>query len=96
MGGYENIILEVDLFLGGKMDISEVSEDDKERFIGGSGVLLQNSFLIASISDQVPFRGKPLMILNGPLTGTNLPGTSRLSFVEISSNRGSGANPRAG
>jgi len=34
MGGYKNNILEVDLSTC-KMDITDVSEDDKRRFIGG-------------------------------------------------------------
>jgi len=57
MGGYKNRILEVDLS-SGKMDISDVSEDDKKRFIGGSGVsakLFLDRFDIRSSA----FRRKP-------------------------------------
>jgi aldehyde:ferredoxin oxidoreductase len=45
MGGYKNRILEVDLSIG-RMDVSDVSEDDKKRFIGGSGVSENPTFLL--------------------------------------------------
>ena len=76
MGGYKNRILEVDLS-SGKMDISDVSEDDKKRFIGGSGVSAKLFLDRFDIRSSALSPENPLMILNGPLTGTNLPGTSR-------------------
>ena len=76
MGGYKNRILEVDLSTG-KMDISDVSEDDKKRFIGGSGVSAKLFLDRFDIQSDSLSPGNPLMIMNGPITGTNLPGTSR-------------------
>jgi aldehyde:ferredoxin oxidoreductase len=76
MGGYKNRILEVDLSTG-KTDISDVSEDDKKRFIGGSGVSAKLFLDRFDIQCNALSPENPLMIMNGPLTGTNLPGTSR-------------------
>ncbi len=76
MGGYKNRILEVDLSTG-KMDISDVSEDDKKRFIGGSGVSAKLFLDRFDIRSNALSPENPLMIMNGPLAGTNLPGTSR-------------------
>ena len=76
MGGYKNRILEVDLSIG-KMDITDVSEDDKKRFIGGSGVSAKLFLDRFDIQSNALSPGNPLIIMNGPITGTNLPGTSR-------------------
>jgi aldehyde:ferredoxin oxidoreductase len=76
MGGYKNRILEVDLSTG-KMDTADVSEADKKRFIGGSGVSAKLFLDRFDIRSNAFSPENPLMIMNGPLTGTNLPGTSR-------------------
>ena len=76
MGGYKNRILEVDLSIG-RMDVSDVSEDDKKRFIGGSGVSAKLFLDRFDIQSNALSPGNPLMIMNGPITGKNLPGTSR-------------------
>jgi aldehyde:ferredoxin oxidoreductase len=78
MGGYKNRILEVDLSTS-KMDVSDVNEDDKRRFIGGSGVSAKLFLDRFDIRLNALSPENPLIIMNGPLTGTNLPGTSRFA-----------------
>lgn len=76
MGGYKNKILEVDLSTC-KMDITDVPDDDKRRFIGGSGVAAK-LFLDRFNIKADPFSpDNPLIVMNGPITGSTLPGTSR-------------------
>ncbi len=76
MGGYRNKILEVDLS-NSKMDVTDVSGDDKRRFIGGSGVAAKLFLDRFNTSADPLSPDNPLIVMNGPLTGTTLPGTSR-------------------
>lgn len=78
MGGYKNRILEVDLS-NSSMSITDIPNEDKRRFIGGSGVaaklfLDRFNYKVDPLSPD-----NPLIIMNGPLTGTTLPGTSRFA-----------------
>ena len=74
MGGYRNKLLEVDLSTG-KMDTFDVSGEDKKRFIGGSGISAKLFLDRFDIRSDALSPENPLMIMNGPLAGTNLPGT---------------------
>ena len=78
MGGYRNKILEVDLS-NFKMDVTDIPDDDKKRFIGGSGVAAKLFFDRFNINTDPLSPDNPLIVMNGPLTGTTLPGTSRFA-----------------
>jgi aldehyde:ferredoxin oxidoreductase len=76
MGGYKNKILQVDLSTS-KIDITDAPGDDKERFIGGSGVAAKLFLDRFNIKVDPLSPDNPLIVMNGPITGTTLPGTSR-------------------
>ena len=76
MGGYKNRILEVDLSAS-QMDTTDVSGEDKRRFIGGSGVSAKLFLDRFNLKAQPLSPDNPLIVMNGPITGTTLPGTSR-------------------
>ncbi len=78
MGGYRNKILEVDLS-NSKMDLTDVPDDDKKRFIGGSGAAAKLFLDRFNTSADPLSPDNPLIVMNGPLTGTTLPGTSRFA-----------------
>jgi aldehyde:ferredoxin oxidoreductase len=78
MGGYTNKILEVDLSTC-KMDSTDVPEDDKKRFIGGSGVAAKLFLDRFNIKADPLSPDNPLIIMNGPITGSTFPGTSRFA-----------------
>ncbi len=78
MGGYKNKILEVDLSTC-KMDITDVPEDDKRRFIGGSGVAAKLFLDRFNIKADPLSPENPLIVMNGPITGSTFPGTSRFA-----------------
>jgi aldehyde:ferredoxin oxidoreductase len=78
MGGYKNKILEVDL-TSGKMEITDVSDDDKRLFLGGSGIAAK-LFLDRFNIHALPLSPEnPLIVMNGPVVGTQFPGTSRFA-----------------
>lgn len=76
MGGYQNKILEVDLS-NFRLDTTDVPEEDKRRFIGGSGVAAKLFLDRFNIGADPLSPDNPLIVMNGPLTGTTLPGASR-------------------
>jgi aldehyde:ferredoxin oxidoreductase len=76
MGGYKNKILQLDLSTC-KIDITDVPGDDKKRFIGGSGVAAKLFLDRFNIKVDPLSPDNPLIVMNGPITGTTLPGTSR-------------------
>ncbi len=78
MGGYKNKMLEVDLS-SSKMDVTDIPEEDKKRFMGGSGVAAKLFLDRFDIGADPLSPNNPLIIINGPLTGTTLPGTSRFA-----------------
>ena len=78
MGGYTNKILEVDLSTC-KMDNTDVPEDDKKRFIGGSGVAAKIFLDRFNIKADPLSPDNPLIVMNGPITGSTFPGTSRFA-----------------
>ncbi len=77
--GYQDKILEVDLDTG-KFKYSKIDENDKKRFIGGSG--LGAKVLFDRLDPGIDPLGPDnlLVLMTGPLTGTNMPGTSRFAF----------------
>jgi len=78
VGGYRNKILEVDLS-NSKMDLTDIPDDDKKRFIGGSGVAAKLFLDRFNINADPLLPDNPLIVMNGPLTGAALPGTSRFA-----------------
>ncbi len=79
MGGYAGKFLQVDLN-SGIIEHFSVPEELLQRFIGGSGLgaaLFFDRFdpIVEPLSPE-----NPLMVMTGPLTGTNFPGSSRFTF----------------
>jgi len=72
-------LLWVDLTAG---EISErrVEEDACRKFLGGSGLAAYIFFHLRGWEAPPLSPGNPLLFLNGPLSGTGLPGSSRLSI----------------
>lgn len=78
MKGYTGKIIEVDLSKR-SLSYSDVPDEWKAKFIGGSG-LGARLFLDRGDPKVDPLSpANTLFILNGPLTGTTLPGTSRFA-----------------
>ncbi len=78
MKGYNGDILEVNLTTGA-VGQSTVEREVLRRFIGGGGVAA-NLFLNRVSPDVDPLSGgNVLFLMNGPLTGTNLPGAARFT-----------------
>ena len=78
MKGYNGDILEVNLTTGAVGQFT-VEREVLRRFIGGGGVAA-NLFLNRVSPDVDPLSGgNVLFLMNGPLTGTNLPGAARFT-----------------
>jgi aldehyde:ferredoxin oxidoreductase len=79
MGGNWGKVLEVDLTAGTMEDV-EIEEKLYRDFLGGSGLAAKLFF------DNEGWKAEPLspdnalMVMNGPLSGTSLPGVSRLEI----------------
>ncbi len=79
MGGYAGTFLEVDLTRGTHKPFT-VATDVLQGFIGGSG-LGAALFLDRFDPEVEPLSPEnPLMVMTGPLTGTNFPGSSRFTI----------------
>ena len=78
MGGYAGKILEVDL-RSGKIGIVSIEEEDRRHFLGGSGLAAKIFF--DSFNPRVdPLSPEnSLILMAGPLVGTQFPGTSRFA-----------------
>jgi len=78
VGGYAGKILEIDLSTG-KIEIGSIQEEDRKKFIGGSGVAAKIFF--DSFDPRVdPLSSEnPLILMTGPVVGTQFPGTSRFA-----------------
>ncbi len=76
MGGYKNRILEIDLSAS-RIEVTDVADEDKRRFIGGSGIAAKLFLDRFDLRADPLSPDNPLIIMCGPLTGTALPGTSR-------------------
>ena len=78
MGGYTGKILEVNLS-NGKIETKSIKEEDQRKFLGGSG-LAAKIFFDSFDPNVDPLSPKnPLIIMNGPVVGTQFPGTSRFA-----------------
>ena len=78
MGGYAGKILEIDLSTW-KIGTGSIKEEDRKKFIGGSGLAAKIFF--DSFDPKVdPLSSEnPLIIMTGPVVGTQFPGTSRFA-----------------
>ncbi|MGZ3495888.1 MAG: aldehyde ferredoxin oxidoreductase N-terminal domain-containing protein, partial [Thermodesulfobacteriota bacterium] len=78
MAGYTGKILEIDLRTG-KVEKRSVPDEDQRKFLGGSGLGAKFFFdsFDPSVSPLSP--GNPLIMMTGPLVGTQFPGTSRFA-----------------
>jgi len=78
VGGYAGKVLEVDLGTG-KIEALPVKEEYKIKFLGGSGLAAQIFFdLFDTNVDPLSYEN-PLIIMTGPVVGTQFPGTSRFA-----------------
>jgi aldehyde:ferredoxin oxidoreductase len=78
VGGYTGKILEVNLG-NGKIETKSIKEEDQRKFLGGSG-LAAKIFFDSFDPNVDPLSPKnPLIIMNGPVVGTQFPGTSRFA-----------------
>jgi aldehyde:ferredoxin oxidoreductase len=78
VGGYIGKILEVDLS-NGNIGTLSIKEEDRKKFLGGSGLAAKIFFdsfdtKVAPLSPE-----NPLIIMTGPVVGTQFPGTSRFA-----------------
>jgi aldehyde:ferredoxin oxidoreductase len=78
VGGYTGKILQVDLSTGKIVTIS-VKEQDQKRFIGGSGLAAKIFFDSFDPNVDPLSPENPLILMTGPLVGTQFPGTSRFA-----------------
>ena len=83
MKGFTGRYLEVDLG-SGQISVRELGEELFRKYIGGTGLA---AYLVLKGMDPLVDAlspGNPLMFVNGPLTGTNFPGSGRSSVVAMS------------
>jgi len=78
MGGYAGRILEIDLRTG-KIGTISVREDDQKKFIGGSGLAAKIFFDSFDPRIDPLSADNPLILMTGPLVGTQFPETSRFA-----------------
>ncbi|MDI6830905.1 MAG: aldehyde ferredoxin oxidoreductase family protein [Actinomycetota bacterium] len=78
-GGNWGKVLKVDLTTGEMEDV-EIPEQDYRDFLGGSGLAAKWFFDHQGWKAEPLSPENPLMIMNGPLSGTTLPGVSRLEI----------------
>jgi aldehyde:ferredoxin oxidoreductase len=79
MGGNWGKILKVDLTSGTTEDL-KLEEKQYRDFLGGSGLAAKWFFDNEGWKKEPLSPENPLIIMNGPLSGTNLPGVSRLEI----------------
>lgn len=78
MGGYAGRILEIDLRTG-KVERRSVPEEDQRKFLGGSGLAAKIFFDSFDTKGDPLSPENPLIAMNGPVVGTQFPGTSRFA-----------------
>jgi len=79
MYGYFGKVLTVDLTTG-KTGVIEPDEEMYREYLGGSGLAARLFFDMGACSVDPLGPENPLFIMIGPLSGTNLPGCSRLEI----------------
>ncbi len=78
MGGYTGKILEIDLRTG-KVEKRSIQEEEQRKFLGGSGLAAKIFFDFFDTKADPLSPGNPLIIMTGPVVGTQFPGTSRFA-----------------
>ncbi|MEW6553818.1 MAG: aldehyde ferredoxin oxidoreductase family protein [Actinomycetota bacterium] len=79
LGGNWGKILKVDL-TSGESEVLELEEKLYRDFLGGSGLAAKWFFDNEGWKAEPLSPENPLIVMNGPLSGTNLPGVSRLEI----------------
>ena len=77
MYGYYGKILKFDL-TGGTTEVIEPDPELLRKYLGGSGLAAKLFFDMGAWKEDPLGPGNPLFIMHGPLSGTTLPGCSRL------------------
>jgi aldehyde:ferredoxin oxidoreductase len=85
-GGYMGKILRVDLSKQKIEDEALPNEDVLRKYVGGTGLALKYLYDEAPPSIDPLDPESPLIFMNGPLTGTMWPCSSRYSLVSIDAN----------
>jgi aldehyde:ferredoxin oxidoreductase len=83
MDGYYGKILKVDLTRG-TTEIFEPAPELLRKYLGGSGLAAKLFFDMGAWKEDPLGPGNPLFIMHGPLSGTTLPGCSRLEVCALS------------
>jgi len=78
VAGYGEKILEIDLSTG-KIETGSIKEHDQRKFIGGSGLAAKIFFDSFDPGVDPLSSGNPLIVMTGPVVGTQFPGTSRFA-----------------
>ncbi len=64
----------------GKLESVSIGESSYRRFLGGSGLAAHLFFQMKGYEPAALSPDSPLFVMNGPLSGTSLPGCSRLEI----------------
>jgi aldehyde:ferredoxin oxidoreductase len=83
MDGYYGKILKVDMTKG-TTEIFELAPELLRKYLGGSGLAAKLFFDMGAWKEDPLGPGNPLFIMHGPLSGTTLPGCSRLEVCALS------------
>ncbi len=83
MDGYYGKILKVDMTRG-TTEIFELAPELLRKYLGGSGLAAKLFFDMGAWKEDPLGPGNPLFIMHGPLSGTTLPGCSRLEVCALS------------
>jgi aldehyde:ferredoxin oxidoreductase len=78
VGGYSRKILQIDLSTG-RIETVSIKEQDQKGFIGGSGLAAKIFFDSFDPKVDPLSPENPLIVMTGPLVGTQFPGTSRFA-----------------
>jgi aldehyde:ferredoxin oxidoreductase len=78
VGGYTGKILEINLSKG-KIETKSIKEEDQRKFLGGSGLAAKIFFDFFDPNIDPLSPGNPLIVMTGPIVGTQFPGTSRFA-----------------
>jgi aldehyde:ferredoxin oxidoreductase len=78
VGGYAEKILQIDLSTG-KIGTGSIKEEDRKKFIGGSGLAAKIFFDSFDPGVDPLSPENPLILMTGPVVGTQFPGTSRFA-----------------